>query len=98
MRCTIYSGRTWRAKFPNLKGAAHPNLAFIPWFDKPAESVEAANKMVATALAHSAKRLGVWNQRETDPGKVQAAAKDIANLSAGGLPYFQGRCSLRGQT
>lgn len=81
---------------PENKGVSHPNVAFLPWFDRPAESVEAANKMVSTALGYSAKRIDLWNQKETDPAKIQAAAKNIASLSSGCLSHSQGLAAASG--
>ena len=46
--------------------------------------------MVASAMEYSAARKEFWDQKERDPAKVQAMAKNIANLSTGCLSNHQG--------
>ena len=82
---------------PADKGdAQHPNVALLPWFHRAPTSIEEANSMVSSALEYSTKRIELWDQRETNPAEVQAAAKHIACLSAGSLSHSQGLAAAAG--
>lgn len=66
--------------------APDPAAAFTGWFDKPAQTIEEAERYVEAAAQISEKRKEFWESKDEGPQKVQEAAADVASE---GIPHRQ---------